>query len=148
MPCATCGTDISRFFGKTPMGICNYCKKAYCPNCLKANRTGTCPSCGVKLDTTKSMMKEPPLDWTTQTCPQCQKKLPKAAQFCDSCGYRFGQPLGIPAAPKQGLDWKSKLILIQFGVIGLLILALVLVVKYQLQGYLIDQLHFLFHYGD
>ena len=123
MPCATCGKDISRFYGKTVMGMCDNCKKAYCPSCMKSNKHGICPSCGGPLNTTKSMLQQTPEDWKSKPCPKCNKRIPLNSSFCDGCGYNFNQAI------KSG-DWKNKLILGQFGVIGILIIALVLVIKF------------------
>jgi len=63
--CSICGIEMSKFFGKHPLGICNTCKRVFCPNCVKALKKDKCPQCGNKIFKRKGKMKEYPEEWST-----------------------------------------------------------------------------------
>lgn len=118
--CDICRKDISKFFGKTPMGICESCHVKICPKCMRS--TKNCPKCGNKLFKTKSMMKEVPQDWKTKPCPSCGKKLNLEARFCDGCGNSLIQNF----QPTSNGSFKNKVIIGLVFIILIIILFIVL----------------------
>jgi predicted nucleic acid-binding Zn ribbon protein len=115
--CDICRTDISRFFGKNPMGLCEDCHVKVCPKCLQKNKK--CQKCGNSLVKTKSIMKEVPVEWKTKPCPSCGKRLDLHARFCDGCGLALNQ-----SGSKNSKKNKCILLIMGIFIVVIIILAL------------------------
>lgn len=71
-----------------------------CPNGHSSSTDDYCDSCGSPLVRTPAARDESPPDWTARSCEVCSAEASGDDVFCESCGYRFGDPVAItPATP-------------------------------------------------
>lgn len=102
--CAKCRMDVSNYFGKLPLGVCDTCQLVYCINCLKSMNEGKCLKCKlqVKLVVIPISYQSPyqniprpnpqptqqTFQFRTKYCMYCGKSILFTANYCDGCGKK------------------------------------------------------------